>query len=249
MQQKAAAVGNTIFPFGPGIYANRLEEQLVQDILEHARQEQRDDAKKGLVGQLAREVWLTSEFVKEKLEKVLLWNVEQYLEECSAAGRIGPSTPFAYNVMRQRQMKEQGLDTSPADAECRITSAWVNFTNPGPDFNPPHVHNADLSCVLYLSVPDKMEVIHSDETQWKNNGKTTFLWGNPAPFCTSEFVIGKPQVGQLVLFPANLLHFVMPYSNEKDEKRVTMSANFMLESQLTQPPWQRKYDWELPNPR
>ena len=249
MQQKAAAVGNTIFPFGPGIYANRLEEQLVQDILEHARQEQRDDAKKGLVGQLAREVWLTSEFVKEKLEKVLLWNVEQYLEECSAAGRIGPSTPFAYNVMRQRQMKEQGLDTSPADAECRITSAWVNFTNPGPDFNPPHVHNSDLSCVLYLSVPDKMEVIHSDETQWKNNGKTTFLWGNPAPFCTSEFVIGQPQVGQLIVFPANLLHFVMPYSNDKDQKRVTMSANFMLDSKCTSPPWQRKYDWELPNPR
>ena len=249
MQQKAAAVGNTIFPFGPGIYANRLEEQLVQDILEHARQEQRDDAKKGLVGQLAREVWLTSEFVKEKLEKVLLWNVEQYLEECSAAGRIGPSTPFAYNVMRHRQMKEQGLDTSPANAECRITSAWVNFTKPGPDFNPPHVHNSDLSSVLYLELPDKMGSLYSGETPWQNNGLTTFLCGNAQPFSCSEFVIGKPQVGLLLIFPANLVHFVMPFMNESGEHRTTASINFQMSSEMTTPPWRRNYDWELPHPR
>ena len=247
MQQKAAAVGNTIFPFGPGIYADKLDPQLVQEII--ARSEQRDDAKRGLVGHLSREVWLTSEFVKDKLEKTLLYHVDQYIESLSAAGRIGPSTPFAYNVMRHRQMSDQGVDTDQPEAQCRITSAWVNFTNPGPDFNPPHVHNSDLSSVLYLELPDEMGPLYSGESPWQNNGLTSFLCGNAQPFSCSEFVIGKPQVGLLLLFPANLVHFVMPFMNKSGEHRTTAAINFQMSSELTTPPWRRNYDWELPHPR
>ncbi len=243
-----AVVGNTIFPFGPGIHAAFISEEDRNTILEHANSKQRDDASMGLVGNIEREVWCSEEFSQTVLTPMLAPFVQRYLNELSAAGRIGPSTPIAYNAARVNQ----GSDGEGADihTQLRLVNAWVNFTSPGPDFNPPHIHNCDLSSILYLDVPTEMSTIFPEsETQWRNNGKTTFLSGSPQPFAINEFVVGDPSPGRFLIFPANLTHWVMPYYNKQGEKRITLSANFMLDQSVTSPPWQRKYDWESPLPK
>ena len=243
-----AIVGNTIFPFGPGIYAANLTDDDVNVILEHAKNEQRDDASMGLVGNIQKEVWCTNDFIQDVITPMLSPHVQQYMNELSMAGRIGPSTPIAYNAARIEQGAE-GYDAK-LNTDLRVINAWVNFTESGPDFNPPHIHNCDLSSVLYLDVPDKMDTIHPEsQTHWRNNGLTTFQYGISAPFSVNEFVVPKPVKGFLIIFPANLTHWVMPYYNAEGQKRVTMSANFQLDQTATAAPWQRKYEWESPLPK
>lgn len=242
-----AVVGNTIFPFGPGLYAAQLSDADVATIIEHATGESREDASMGLVGNIEKEVWCQSDWIATVLHPMLAPHVEQYMNELSMSGRIGPSTPVAYNAARIQE-GAAGPDAQVA-TELRVVNAWVNFTSPGPDFNPPHIHNSDLSCILYLSVPDEMETIHEgSKTPWRHNGCTQFIWGNSAPFTTNEFVIDPPTLGRLIIFPANLTHYVMPYYNKSGQKRVTLSANFQLDQSVTEQPWQRKYEWEEPLP-
>ena len=242
-----AVVGNTIFPFGPGLYAAQMSDAEVATIIEHATGETRDEASAGLVGNIEKEVWCGAEWTATVLQPMLSPHVQQYLNELSISGRIGPSTPVAYNAARHHDGangKEVEMQT-----ELRIASAWVNFTSPGPDFNPPHIHNSDLSCILYLDLPDEMLTIHEDsKTRWRSNGCTQFMYGNAAPFSTNEFIVDPPTLGRLIIFPANLTYYVMPYYNKSGQKRVTLSANFQLEQSLTEQPWQRKYEWDEPSP-
>ena len=65
-----AVVGNTVFPFGPGIYAAKMPDELIDKIMKHALSEGRDDAAMGLVGNIKREVWITNEFIEEHLKGV-----------------------------------------------------------------------------------------------------------------------------------------------------------------------------------
>jgi hypothetical protein len=95
-----------------------------------------------------------------------------------------------------------------------------------------------------------MDTIHPEsQTHWRNNGLTTFQYGISAPFSVNEFVVPKPVKGFLIIFPANLTHWVMPYYNAEGQKRVTMSANFQMDQTATAAPWQRKYEWESPLPK
>ena len=125
-----AIVGNTIFPFGPGIYAANLTDDDVNVILDHAKNEQRDDASMGLVGNIQKEVWCTNDFIQDVLTPMLSPHVQQYMNELSMAGRIGPSTPIAYNAARI----EQGAEGNEAklNTDLRVINAWVNFTESGP---------------------------------------------------------------------------------------------------------------------
>ena len=95
-----AVVGNTIFPFGPGLYAAQLSDADVATIIEHATGETREDASMGLVGNIEKEVWCQSDWIDTVLHPMLAPHVEQYMNELSMSGRIGPSTPVAYNAAR-----------------------------------------------------------------------------------------------------------------------------------------------------
>ena len=75
---------------------------------------------------------------------------------------------------------------------------WINFTNKG-DSNPIHNHAGSLSGVIYYSNIDKCPTIFEKNVEYA----------------------GKEQ--EIIIFPANLKHFVNTHTS--DNERITLSFN------------------------
>lgn len=99
---------------------------------------------------------------------------------------------------------------------------WMNANPPG-GFNAPHTHpGAHWSGVYYVSQPEveegssgKIEFLdpRSDLPNWRMFGAAAFRSKKQL----------RPAVGEMVLFPSYLSHWVYP--NETDEERITVAFN------------------------
>lgn len=125
-------------------------------------------------------------------------------------------------------------ETAVLDATRKLTSkvdpaslrlklfAWMNSNPPG-GYNAPHTHpGAHWSGVYYVSQPDvesgtsgMIEFLdpRTDLPHWR-------LLKAPAFSMKKKF---RPAVGEMVLFPSYLVHWVYP--NETDEERVSIAFN------------------------
>ena len=111
-------------------------------------------------------------------------------------------------------------DLSQLLLECE---GWINV-NPTGAYNTPHDHPGNLwSGTYYVTTPDagdaggpsgRIEFIDSRAGLADNFVK--------APFTASKCGV-RPQPGMLLIFPANLLHWVHP--NTAPEERVTVAFN------------------------
>lgn len=112
-------------------------------------------------------------------------------------------------------------DISQNRPEFVIRSMWGNI-NPKGGYNFTHVHPTGwMSAVYYVSVP-------------KNSSPITFEDPRPAKLMdfqnsclvNNNHYTHQPEVGQLILFPSWLPHFVDP--NQSDEERISISFNVEL---------------------
>lgn len=109
----------------------------------------------------------------------------------------------------------------PASFDLKLF-AWMNANPPG-GFNAPHTHpGAHWSGVYYVSQPEvesgtsgMIEFLdpRTDLPHWR-------LLKAPAFSMKKKF---RPAVGEMVLFPSYLVHWVYP--NETDEERVSIAFN------------------------
>jgi len=100
--------------------------------------------------------------------------------------------------------------------------AWMN-ANPTGGYNAPHTHpGAHWSGVYYVAQPNvdegssgMIEFIdpRSDLQHWKILGASAFQQKRSF----------RPSVGELIVFPSYLMHWVHP--NQSDEERVTIAFN------------------------
>src|SRR5215217_9029755 len=104
--------------------------------------------------------------------------------------------------------------------EC---DGWINV-NPTGAYNTPHDHPGNLwSGTYYVTTPDAGDASGA-------SGRIEFIDSRSgladnlvnAPFTASKCGI-RPQPGMLLLFPANLLHWVHP--NAAEDERVTIAFN------------------------
>jgi uncharacterized protein (TIGR02466 family) len=111
-------------------------------------------------------------------------------------------------------------DLSPLQMECE---GWINV-NPTGGYNTPHDHPGNLwSGTYYVRAP-------ADRDENGSSGKIEFIDSRSgiadnfvkAPFTASKCSV-RPKPGMLLLFPANLLHWVHP--NQAAEDRVTIAFN------------------------
>lgn len=191
---------NRYYNWGPYLHRTKLPQPLCREILARGRQAHADHSH-NLAGVVERQ-YLLGEADRNYIEAVLqdpLWT-----------------------YVRERALYH-GEKVSVAS--MRVDEVWINIMRSG-DFNPPHNHvGGDISFVLYLRIPEGLEEEYKDNKSTNAGpGTIEFYYGQPDSWVTSGHVI-LPEEGDLLVFPAQLVHFVQPYRTPCE--RVSVAGNII----------------------
>ena len=200
----------------------------------------KDDIRVYHFGPVLKKYKLSDEFCKEMLRRGLTSKVshEQQLagiiEQKEQFGQYRYSDQdikfFAENMVEvlsdyrstQNEMFGQSDDVNDVP-QYRLNSLWINIMGPG-DFNPPHVHDGDLSFVLYLKVPKELKE-ENEKYIGKSDGPGN-IWlqfGEDLTWAASSKAI-FPEENMMLVFSARLRHVVYPYKSNVE--RISISGNF-----------------------
>ena len=182
----------TFRAFGPTMGKGKLSKKFIAIInlqVEKNPLSKKNDYSSKLASQIKNEVKLSNSFVKKKLSKELIKNIEDYL-------------------------KDSKIDKIK---EIKIINLWVikQLKN---EYNPIHYHDGQLSGVGYLKIPKNMnqnKMVKNKKI--KTNGTIDFINGQRS-FLSKSIYNLNPKVGDLVLFPNYLMHTAYPF-NIDDERR------------------------------
>ena len=107
-----------------------------------------------------------------------------------------------------------------------IKNCWVvrQFKN---EYNPIHFHDGDISGVGYLKIPKK---ITYSKKKIKTNGTIDFINGSKS-FMQNSVHNHVPKIGDLILFPNNLMHTAYPFL--VDGERRSFSFNIKIDSKIS----------------
>jgi len=105
-----------------------------------------------------------------------------------------------------------------------IQSMWMVSQWAG-DFNPFHIHEGQLSGIIYLRIPPGLKQEYKKEDHYPTVGDVVFFHGQAATF-NGHKLQHSPQVGDIFLFPNWLSHGVYPFRTKGQERR---SVSFNLE--------------------
>ena len=196
--------GLIIRPFGPTMYKSTISEEFRQEII-HAAKVSDKPANDKLAGNIEREVsYNFSETSRQELYDLLV----DYLDQSAKAGTYHPP---------------EGMKMF-----CDIEVPWVNVQRKG-EWNPPHIHTGDFSCVIYASVPEELKDEWKHPSQQGRNptaGMIEWHYGQWAPHNVTTLGPVAPVEGDIFFFPAWLLHYVYPFN--ADVERISCSTNFTL---------------------
>ena len=111
--------------------------------------------------------------------------------------------------------------------ELNAHDLWVNFMKPG-DFNPVHTHGGDYSFVIFLDVPKKLlDEQDAFEGTSSKPGSLMFEFTQQAkPKWAITGQAFNPKTGDMVIFPALLQHWVLPFKSKCT--RVSVSGNLEI---------------------
>ena len=102
-----------------------------------------------------------------------------------------------------------------------LDDMWINFSEQF-DFNPPHIHNVNMSFVIYTHVPSRIFSVQAD-SQSPHAGKIIFEYGEYiSPYINNSFDV-EPYEGLMFVFPSKLRHYVPSFW--VDEQRVSVAGN------------------------
>ena len=128
-----------------------------------------------------------------------------------------PIKNIVYNFVKSTLNKE--LKT------LEVKSSWAvcQFEN---DYNPIHWHDGHLSGVMYTKIPQDFG---SSYKSINKNGNIAFIHGSTQLTAASVYDV-RPEVGDLFIFPSNLMHTVYPFFSE--EERRSVSFNVFLDNEV-----------------
>ena len=128
-----------------------------------------------------------------------------------------------FTVYRQAHCIYHGFEYLPI--QLVYQDLWVNFMQAG-DFNPPHIHSGDISFVIFVDVPKKLETeMKEHEGTTAKPGQLIFNYGENSKLrqwaSIGHFI--TPKTGDMYIFPAQQQHWVAPYKT--DVTRISVSGN------------------------
>ena len=101
----------------------------------------------------------------------------------------------------------------------------INFQK-AKEHNPPHIHpGADVSFALHLNAPLEM-IGEKQDTTGIAPGRLSFLYGEERPHTIAERSF-TPEKNVMLMFPANLRHYVASFNS--DVERISVAGNIKFE--------------------
>ena len=109
--------------------------------------------------------------------------------------------------------------------KIELISSWVNYMTKG-ETNPLHVHDDDISFVLFTKVPKDLFSEYKEHVGGTKPGTISFIHS----LNTGRYLLNQhtffPVMGDLFIFPANLHHYVNTFKCEGE--RVSVSGNIVV---------------------
>ena len=152
----------------------------------------------------------------EKLSKEHDWShnlAGNVKKEIAIDQNVIPGFP-EFLITMSKQYYKHTIDKDPADGSKIAFRTWVVSQYAG-DFNPMHIHDANLSGVAFLKVPPA--------------GCLEFLGSVPNHFANHSY-LAKPEVGDFYLFPSWLTHQVYPFRCEGERRSLAFNVHFTLDA-------------------
>ena len=120
------------------------------------------------------------------------------------------------------------INAEPAEGSKVSFRVWVVSQYAG-DFNPMHIHDANLSGVAFLKIPLGFDKEYEAEDHHPTAGCLEFLGSMPNHFARHSY-IAKPQVGDFYLFPSWLTHQVYPFRSEGERRSLAFNVHFTMDA-------------------
>ena len=205
---------HAIRPFGPTILQGKLTDDMIKilddratELLDDDKLSKKYDHSMNLAGNVKQEVRYPMEDLDSEKFKPIIGAfaqiVKQYISIPPASDTISPE--FVGSMVVESMW---------------IVSQWAG------DFNPFHVHQGELSGVIYLRVPPSLKDEYAKEDHYPCVGDICWHHGQAATFSGHKHQ-ATPEVGSIFLFPAWLSHGVYPFRTLNEERR-SVSFNLHL---------------------
>lgn len=189
-------ISYNFYYWGPFLYKTKIDKIILKEIKKLCNK--KIDTRRTLAGHLKEEY---------KVDKIKFFNILHVY--------------FNHYVMEAKKF----YGNVNMNFNLEIISSWVNYMKQN-EYNPVHIHNGDLSCVLYLQIPEKLKKEKNEHVaNSAPPGSICFLYGE----CRSlniNYQYFFPEEGDFFIFPANLNHMVIPYKSKCE--RISLSANLNL---------------------
>ena len=135
-----------------------------------------------------------------------------------------------FMITMAKQYYKHTIEKDPIEGSKVGFRVWVVSQYAG-DFNPMHIHDANLSGVAFLKIPPGFEEEYKKEDHHPTAGCLEFLGSMPNHFARHSY-IAKPKVGDFYLFPSWLTHQVYPFRSEGERRSLAFNIHFTMDKPI-----------------
>ena len=190
--------GHIIRPFSPAIGKYKISQKIIDTLNNHIDEILKDEKKIEELyhgKNLAGEIKYEIELSKDFIDQKLLEVLKNYV----------------FNFVKSTLNKEIKL--------FEIKSSWAvcQFES---DYNPVHWHDGNISGVMYTKIPDDFGGSYKENNR---NGNIAFIHGSTQLTGSSVFTV-KPELGDLYIFPSNMMHTVYPFFSDEERRSISFNA-------------------------
>ena len=133
-------------------------------------------------------------------------------------------------ITMAKQYYKHTIEKDPIEGSKVGFRVWVVSQYAG-DFNPMHIHDANLSGVAFLKIPPKFNEEYEKEDHHPTAGCLEFLGSMPNHFARHSYIV-KPKVGEFYLFPSWLTHQVYPFRSEGERRSLAFNIHFTIDKPI-----------------